>query len=202
MPFVVLAPEHLGTAKRILYPLAQEPGENHAESLVRAKVCKFHRTLIHGIDEPHPIGEVPFARQKHIDKFRQILRGHGQIGIKDHQDVTRGGTEAFDDSVALAFARLSELNDTSVQEIVRQRCNDVPSIVFRMPLNENQFGFPTKPRDAFNRLRDASGLVASRDDNRDDVGLPAWQARSGERREKSRGRANSRAGRASDLRKC
>jgi len=46
-----------------------------------------------------------------------------------------------------------------------------------MPLNENQFGLPAKPRYAFNRLRDASGLVAGRNDNRDHVGLPSGQTR-------------------------
>jgi hypothetical protein len=33
--FVILAPQHLGTAKRILYRLSQQPRKNHTETLVR-----------------------------------------------------------------------------------------------------------------------------------------------------------------------
>jgi hypothetical protein len=103
--FLILPPEHLATAERILYRLSQKPRENHTECLVRPKICKLHCSLIHGVDEPHVIGEFPFARREYLDELRQILRGHSQVGIQDHQDVTRGGTKAFDDGVAFASRR-------------------------------------------------------------------------------------------------
>ena len=68
--FIVFAPKDLGTAQRILKRLSQEPGEYHAESLVRAKIGKLHCSLVHGVDQPHSIGEVCFARSEHLDELR------------------------------------------------------------------------------------------------------------------------------------
>ncbi len=87
---VIRACQNLRATERVFDMLAKQPGEEDAEKFVRAKVQKLHGLLLHRIDEAAAIGKIAMAMGNGFVKFRQILGGHCEIGIQDHEDVARG----------------------------------------------------------------------------------------------------------------
>ena len=134
--FVVRSPHDFSTAQGVLHGLTEQPREDHAECLVRAKIGELHRLPRHRVNQPHAVGEITFPRGQHLDELRQILRGHREVRIEDHKDVSGGRAKTLSLRVSLAFAGLAHLDDPPVGKRVRQALNSLPRVVLGMALNE------------------------------------------------------------------
>src|SRR5512138_3758813 len=57
-PLIILFPENLCAAERILDRLPKQPGERHTEKFVAQEVERLHGFLFHGIDQADPVDEL------------------------------------------------------------------------------------------------------------------------------------------------
>jgi hypothetical protein len=100
------------------------------------------------------------------EKFRELLRRHGQVGVQDHQHIALGGGETLGDRVS--FPHAASLPD-ELDVPVRVR-RDHPLDLFGRPvrgvsLDEDQLGVPSHPRGPGDRIGDVPLLVPRRNDN-------------------------------------
>ncbi len=163
--FVVGAAQDFGAAERVFDGLTEEPGEDEAEGFVSAEIEELHGALVHGVYEANAISELGASGSDDVIKFREFLRGHRQIGVEDHQDVTAGGGETGADGVAFAAAGLAEGFDAEM----RVRGGDVldlgPRVVAGMALYKDELGPGAHLRRAGDGGGDVAGFVAGGNDD-------------------------------------
>src|SRR5262249_7928631 len=70
---VVGRPQDLGAAQRVAYRLSEQPRERPTEELVAKQVEEAHGVLLHGVDEPHPVGEFAQPAREHLVEPWQVL---------------------------------------------------------------------------------------------------------------------------------
>src|SRR6266700_4007595 len=103
-PRVVLAPDHFGAAQRVLDRLADETREEEPEEAIAQEIEEAHGPRVHAVDEARAHGELARARDHRLVELRQVLGGDREVGVEDHQQITRSVGEAQPDRVALALA--------------------------------------------------------------------------------------------------
>lgn len=178
-PFVIGAPEDLGPAKGVLERLAQDPGEEDAECLVRAHVQEPHRRLFHGVDEPGAVGEFGAAADHGLVELGHLLRGDGEVRVQDDEEVAFGDREAGADGVALAAAGLLQGLDSFARVGLGDPDNFLPGIVPGVSLDKDELCARAHLGGALHGGLDVAGLVAGGDDDGYGQGaglLPAHRA--------------------------
>src|SRR5712691_6051564 len=170
-PRVVVAPDDLGAAQRVLDRLADEQGKEQSEEAIAEEVEEAHGLRIHAIDEARAHGELPGPRDHGLVELRQVLGGDGEIGIEDHQHVACGVGEAQPDRVALALAALREDLDVPLGIAGDHAAALLEGAVARMALDEDELRLRAEPSEAPEHPLDIPLLVATRTNDGDAWGL-------------------------------
>ena len=165
------AGQDLGAAERVLHGLAEEPGEDEAEGLVRAEVQELHRLLVHRVDEPHAVRELRAPTGDDIVELREFLGRHREVGVEDHEDVARGGGETEPHGVALAAAGLLHDFDLPFRVVAGDLLDPGPGVVARMALDKNDLGPGAELGGALDGRLDVAGLVAGGNHDGNGAGL-------------------------------
>src|SRR5262245_59967958 len=134
---IVDARYRLRSAQRIGEALRQTPGEQQREALVGDEIEKAHRLILHRIDQARAVDELALAGAKRVPELRQLLRGHGEIGVEDHQHVAARGVEAGEDGIALAGSQLTHRLDVEFGMRRGDALDLLPGAVARMTFDED-----------------------------------------------------------------
>src|SRR5262249_56943442 len=98
-------------------------------------------------------------------KGGELLGGHGEIGIEDHEDVAGRGVETSKARVAFAAPRLAHGLDVAFGISGGDALDLLPRAVLRVTLDEDDLELLDEGRDAFDRRLDVAALVARGNDD-------------------------------------
>ena len=138
--FVIFTPHHLGPTQCILDGLPKQPGECKAEEFVAKEIQCPHGFFFHRVDETYAVDELAFAGGDRFVESRQVFRRDGQVGIEDHEDVTRSFIEAEPNGVGFANAWLTKEQARGLGVKRHFLFDGFVRFIFGMSLHEDQLG--------------------------------------------------------------